>query len=174
MADSSYSPLDADDTVGDAPSVGSRAVRVFKNSSALQEYGPPPLASVLDYYHGLEEVRLSVLRLCTFKFEFAEVCAGCTKQPACNDQKECATLPFVRCVARFPAPHLHFLHFHVLDKPAHASLVTPRALGALSLSQAIVFPSLRLVNPCVRILARFQFLCFRYVAFMQRQPVVDS
>ena len=67
MADSSYSPLDADDTVGDAPSVGSRAARV-KNSSALQEYGPSPLASVLDYYHGLEEVRLSVLRLCSFKF----------------------------------------------------------------------------------------------------------
>jgi hypothetical protein len=173
MADSSYFPLDADETLGDAPSVGSRTARV-RYSSALQEYGPPPLASVLDYYHDSEEVRFSLLRLCSFKFLFSELCAGCTKQPTCNNQKECGTLPFMRCVAHFSAPHLHFLHFYVFDKPAHASLVASRAIGAVSLSQAIVFLSHRRANPCVRILARFQFLCFRYIAFMQGQPVVDS
>jgi hypothetical protein len=62
MADSSYSPLDSDETLGDGPSVGSRAAHV-KSSSALQEYGPRPLAYMLDYYYGLEEVTGSPLSL---------------------------------------------------------------------------------------------------------------
>jgi hypothetical protein len=60
MADSSYSPLDSDENGLGGHSVGSRTARAEK-SSALQEYGPRPLASVLDYYYGSEQVHLSLL-----------------------------------------------------------------------------------------------------------------
>ncbi len=71
-------------------------------------------------------------------------------QPADEVEKNRGTYHFGLIFAIRAAPHLRFLHFHVFDKPAHASFVARRAYGALSLWQAILFLSHRLPHLCVR------------------------
>ena len=88
-------------------------------------------------------------------------------QPADEDEKNRGTYPLVLIFAMCGAPHLHFLHFHVFDKP-NASFVAARAYGALSLWQPILFLSHRLPHLCVRLLARFRFLLFIFTGFMGR------
>ena len=131
MADSSYSPLDSNETLGDGPTVGSRGGAAHvKSSSALQEYGPRPLAYVLDYYYGLDEVvsRDCFLRLIVFWF--AQALAGWSMWAASEDQKECPALLFERFVAHFSAPHLDILHFYVFHRPTNASVVAARAFAS--------------------------------------------
>jgi hypothetical protein len=63
MVDSSYSPLDAEEGLVDELSADSPTARVRK-SCAIQEYGPRPLASLLDYFYEV------VVRDCFLLFTF--------------------------------------------------------------------------------------------------------
>jgi hypothetical protein len=50
MADSSYSPMDAEEGLDDELSADS-PTDLVRTSCAMQEYGPRPLASLLDYFY---------------------------------------------------------------------------------------------------------------------------
>ena len=87
---------------------------------------------------------------------FAEVRAGCNKQPISKDKQACSAFPFEQLAAHLSAPHIDLLHFYVFNQRPHSVLVVNLATDPLS--QTISACSHGLRRRVVRFLARFWFL----------------